>query len=415
MIEQIETVIIGGGPAGLSTSYYLNQINAENVILEKHSRVAHPWRNERWDSFTLVTPNWALFRIPECEKDGESPNGFMPKDKIVKFFESYVNKHNLSVQYNTNVVSVESANGNGYLIKTDRNTIKAKYVVVATGFLRNPRIPDFSKKISQKVLQIHSSDYRNPDALPEGAVLVVGSAQSGTQQAEELHQSGRKVFLCVGTAGRLPRSYRGKDIVEWMEQLGVFNLTLEQIPPGMKKFHSIPQLTGKNGGYTINLHKFAKDGVTLLGHLRDAEGTKVSIAPDLFDSLSIVDQTESDAVKMIDQYIQQLNIDLPKEELPVLRDGYNQHLIKEIDLKAENINTIIWAGGYDWDYSFIKVPVFDRDRFPIQNNGVTNSPGLCFVGLPWMPSERTGFLVGISEGSLSVADYISRSRSSVVN
>jgi putative flavoprotein involved in K+ transport len=406
MIEQIETVIIGGGPAGLSTSYYLNQYNKEHVILEKYDKIAHPWRNERWDSFTLVTPNWALFRIPECESYGESPDGYLPRNKIVKFFESYVEKHNFPVQYNTNVVSVESANGDGYLIKTDGKSIKAKNVVVATGFLRNPRIPKFSKKISTEILQIHSG---------KGAVLVVGSAQSGSQQAEELHDSGRKVFLCVGTAGRLPRRYRGKDIVQWMEEMGMFDLTLEQIPPDMQKFHAIPQLTGKNGGYTINLHKFARDGITLLGRLKDAESNKVFIAPDLHNSLAIVDQTESETVKMIDLYIQQLNLDIPEEQLPVLKDGYNQPLIEELDLKAENINTIIWAGGYDWDYSFIKVPVLDSEGFPIQNKGVTNSPGLCFVGMPWMPSERTAFLVGISEGSMSVANYISEKRSANIN
>lgn len=415
MIEQIETVIIGGGPAGLSTSYYLSQYNREHVILEKYDKIAHPWRNERWDSFTLVTPNWALFRLPDCERYGESPDGYMPKNKIVKFFESYVEKHNLPVQFNTNVVSVESANGDGYVIKTDGKSIKAKNVVVATGFLRNPRIPKFSHKISREILQIHSGAYRNPGSLPDGAVLIVGSAQSGTQQAEELHDSGRKVFLCVGTSGRLPRRYRGKDIVQWMEEMGMFDLTLEQKPPAMPKFHAIPQLTGKNGGYTINLHKFAQDGITLLGRLKDAESNKVFIAPDLHNSLAIVDQTESETVKMIDQFIKQLDLDLPEEKLPELKDGYSQFLIEELDLKAENIKTIIWAGGYDWDYSFVKVPVFDSDRFPIQNNGVTNSPGLCFVGIPWMPSERTAFLVGISEGSLSVANYISKKRSATVN
>jgi len=415
MIEKIETVIIGGGPAGLSTSHYLNQYNKEHVILEKSDKIAHPWRNERWDSFTLVTPNWALFRIPECESYGESPDGYLPKNKIVKFFESYVEKHNFPIQYNTNVVSVESVNGEGYVIKTDGKSIKAKNVVVATGFLRNPRIPIFSKKISNEIMQIHSGKYRNPDLLPEGAVLVVGSAQSGTQQAEELHNAGRKVFLCVGTAGRLPRRYRGKDIVQWLEEMGMFDLTLEQIPPGMQKFHSIPQLTGKNGGYTINLHKFAREGITLLGRLKDAENNKVFIKPDLHNNLAIVDQTESEAVKMIDQYIQQLKLDVPEEELPVLKDGYNQPIIEELDLKAENINTIIWAGGYDWDYSFVKVPVFDSDRFPIQNNGVTNSPGLCFVGMPWMPSERTAFLVGISDGAKNVATFIAERRSSVIN
>ena len=406
MIEQIETVIIGGGPAGLSTSYYLNQYNREHVILEKAERIAHPWRNERWDSFTLVTPNWALFRMPGSKINGESPDGFMPKDKIVNFFEGYVDKHKLPVQYNTSVLSIEPDDGLGYVIQTSGNSIKAKNVVVATGFQRVPRVPELSRKISGDILQIHSSKYRNPDSLPEGAVLIAGSGQSGAQLAEELHNSGRKVFLCVGTAGRLPRRYRGKDIIKWLDEMGVFNLTPEQLPPGVGKFRAIPQLTGKNGGYTINLHKFSRDGITLLGRLNDVEGSKVILAPDLHKSLAMVDQFESEVVKMIDQYIQELKLTVPEEELPELKDGYKQALIEEMDLESENIKTIIWAGGYDWDFSFVKVPVFDSDRFPIQNRGVTNSPGLCFVGLPWMPSERTGFLVGISEGAKNVADYI---------
>jgi len=415
MIEKIETVIIGGGPAGLSTSHYLNQYNKEHVILEKSEKIAHPWRNERWDSFTLVTPNWALFRMPGSEINGESPDGFMPKDKIVRSFESYVEKFNLPVQYNTNVLSLESNDGKCYIVKTSSNSIKAKNVVVASGFQRFPRVPKLSEKISGDILQIHSGKYRNPSSLPDGAVLIVGSGQSGTQLAEELYQSGRKVFLCVGTAGRLPRRYRGKDIIKWLDEMGAFDLTSEQLPPGMGKFRAIPQLTGKNGGYTINLHKFAKDGIRLLGRLKDAENNKVFLASDLHQSLAIVDQFENEVVKMIDQYIQASILNVPEEKLPELKDGYKQASIEELDLESENINTIIWAGGYDWDFSFVKVPVFDSDRFPIQNKGVTNSPGLCFVGLPWMPSERTGFLVGISEGSLGVANYLSDKRSATVN
>ncbi len=415
MIEQIETVIIGGGPAGLSTSYYLNQFNKEHAILEKSEMIAHPWRNERWDSFTLVTPNWALFRIPGSEMNGESPDGFLPKDKIVKFFEGYVDKHKLPVQYNTNVLSVEPDDGKGYIIKTSRDSIKAKNVVVASGFQRAPRVPKISQKISGDIMQIHSSKYRNPDLLPEGAVLIVGSGQSGTQQAEELFQAGRKVFLCVGSAGRLPRCYREKDIIKWLDEMGIFNLTPEQLPPGVGKFRAIPQLTGKNGGYTINLHKFAKDGIKLLGRLKDVEGSKVFLAPDLYNSLAMVDQFEIEVVKMIDQYIQESKLNVPEEKLPELKDGYNQPLIDELDLKSENIKTIIWAGGYDWEFSFVKLPVFDSDRFPIQHRGVTNSPGLCFVGLPWMPSEKTGFLVGISEGAKNVADYIAGTRPAEVS
>ncbi|MBK9096598.1 MAG: NAD(P)-binding domain-containing protein [bacterium] len=408
MIEQIETVIIGGGPAGLSTSYYLNQHNKEHIILEKHDKIAHPWRNERWDSFTLVTPNWALYRMPGSERNGEPSDGFMQKDKIVKFLEGYVRKNNLPVWYNTNVISVEPNGRLGYIIKTGEKTIKAKNVVVAIGFQRVPRIPQISKRISGDIHQIHSSAYRNPTSLPDGAVLIAGSGQSGTQLAEELYQSGRKVFLCVGKAGRLPRRYRGKDIIQWLDEMGIFDLTPEQLPPGVERFRPIPQLTGKNGGYTINLHKFSKDGITLLGHLKGAENNKTFFAPDLHQSLAIVDQFESEIVKMIDQYIQQMKLDLPEEKLPELKDGYKQALIEELDLESENIKTIIWAGGYDWDYSFVKIPVFDREGFPNQTRGVTNSPGLCFVGLPWMPSERTGFLVGISDGAKNVADYIAQ-------
>jgi len=410
MNERINTLIIGGGQAGLSTSYYLKQHGVEHLILEKSDKIASPWRNERWDSFTLVTPNWALFRVPESDNNGEPPDGFMPKDKIVRFFESYVEKHSLPVHYNTNVVSVEAEDNKGFIVRANNGVYEVKNVIVASGFQHLPRVPEFSHKISKDIMQIHSSSYKNPQSIPDGAVLIAGSGQSGTQIAEELNMEGRKVFLCVGTAGRLPRRYRGKDIIKWLEEMGAFETTPEQLPPGLRKFGPIPQLTGRRGGYTINLHQFARDGITLLGHLKDAEKNKIFIENDLHKSLNIVDQFEKEIVKMIDKYIQERKMDLPEEKLPEPDYGYKQPLIKEIDLKAENVKTIIWAGGYKWDYSFVKLPVFDNDRFPVQNRGVTDVPGLCFVGLPWMPSEKTGFLVGVSEAAKYIADYIYRKR-----
>jgi putative flavoprotein involved in K+ transport len=279
-------------------------------------------------------------------------------------------------------------------------------VVIATGFFQQPKIPGFAMHLSSDIHQLHSSQYRNPDSLPNGAVLVVGSGQSGGQITEELYRAGRKVFLCVGTAGRAPRRYRGKDIIKWLEILGFFNLTPEQLPPGMGKFDGIPHLSGTNGGHTINLHQFARDGVTLLGHLRGATGHRVSIAPDLHKNLAIIDQFEGDVTRMIDDHIQENGLDAPAEDLPQLRDGYEQPIIEALDLKQEGINTILWARGYTFDYSMVKLPVFDQDGFPVQSGGVTHYPGLYFVGIPWMPSEKTGFLVGVGESARHIVNCI---------
>jgi putative flavoprotein involved in K+ transport len=416
MIENINTLIIGGGQAGLSTSYYLKEQGIEHIILDKSDRIANNWRNERWDSFTLVTPNWALFRIPGSERNGESPDGFMPREKVVKFFENYVEKFKLPVQFKTQVTSVEVVDNNGYLVQTNKETYKVKNVVVAAGLLQKPKLPSFVNNFSSDIFQIHSSKYKNPGSIPEGAVLIVGSGQSGCQITEELYKSRRKVFLCTGTAGRIPRRYRGKDIIEWLEKVGMFETTPEQLPPGMSKFYGIPQLSGANGGRTINLHQFARDGVTLLGHLQGTEKHKAIIAPDLHKNLEMVDQFEVMCTNFIDEYISKNNLDIPAEELPKLKDGYNQQVIEELDLKKEGINSVIWANGYTFDFSFVKLPVFDVDGFPIQKSGVTDYPGLYFVGLPWMPSEKSGFLVGVAWHAKYISDHIAaKEKTSPVN
>jgi putative flavoprotein involved in K+ transport len=247
-------------------------------------------------------------------------------------------------------------------------------------------------------------------------VLVVGSVQSGCQIAEELYQQGRKVFLSTGSAGRVPRRYRGKDIIEWLLLSGLFDLTPEQLPPGLGKFTGIPHFSGTNGGRSLNLHQFARDGVTLLGHLRDVgqdevgqdgmRQDKVWFHPDLHENLAKADQFELGALTMVDDYIEANGLDAPLEELPRLRDGYEQPSIEELDLKAAGISTIIWAMGYTFDYSLVKLPVRDGDGFPIQTRGVTNYPGLYFVGIPWMPSEKSGALFGVGESARHIASTI---------
>jgi putative flavoprotein involved in K+ transport len=405
MTEHIETVIVGGGQAGLAMSYHLAQHKREHVVLEQAAQAGNVWRNQRWDSFTLVTPNWS-FRMPGAEDNDADRDGFMSRDQVVAYFDRHVERFQPPIQYNTRVLAVEPFDSKGYRVQTPERTYQAGNVVIATGFFQQPKIPPFAAGLSPNITQLHSSAYRNPEALPAGAVLIVGSAQSGCQIAEELYQRGRQVFLCTGRAGRVPRRYRGKDIIAWLDQTGLFDLTPEQLPPGMSKFEGIPHFSGANGGHTLNLHQFARDDVRLLGHLRGAQGDKVALAPDLHENLAQVDQFEREVLKMIDGYILEHGLDAPVEDVPQLRDGYAQPLIEELELKAAGISTMIWAIGYTFDYSLVKLPVRDADGFPIQTSGVSSYPGLYFVGMPWMPTERSGFLIGVGEAAQRIAANI---------
>jgi putative flavoprotein involved in K+ transport len=403
-MERIDTVIVGGGQAGLATSYSLKQHGHEHVVLEQAARAAPVWRDERWDSFTLVTPNWTL-SLPGAEYAGPDPDGFTPRDEVVAYFDRYVDRFQLPVQTNTRVVSVEAKDGAGYRVTTPKRNYDARNVVVATGFEQKPKIPVVAGEIDPGIAQLHSSQYKNPESLPAGAVLLVGSAQSGAQIAEELYQSGRDTFLSVGNAGRVPRRYRGKDVVTWLSAIGFFDMTPDKLPVPKENF-APPHVSGAKGGHTLNLHQFARDGVSLLGHFRGASGTTATLAPDLHELHTRADQFERQAQKMIDDYIQASGLDAPEEELPQLRDGFAQPIREELDLHAAGITSIIWATGYRHDYGLVKLPVVDGDGFPIQNRGVTNHDGLYFVGQPWMPSLKTGILAGVGEFVAHIASQI---------
>ncbi len=404
-MERVETLIVGGGQAGLATSYYLKQHGREHIVLEQAAQAANAWRNDRWDSFTLVTPNWTV-RMPGAEYAGADPDGFMPRDEVITYFDRYVERFQLPVQGTAEVVSVEPMNQRGYRVQTRQHTFVTKNVVMTTGLFQEPKIPPFAADLPPGITQLHSGKYRNPESLPAGAVLVVGSAQSGCQIAEELYQCGRKVFLCTGSAGRAPRRYRGKDVIAWLNQIGFFDLTPEQLPPIMAKFGGIPHVSGTRGGHTLNLHQFARDGVTLLGHLRGAASDKVSLVPDLHANLAKADAFERNALNMIDGYIQANELDVPNEELPQLRDGYEHPSVEELDLQAAGISSVIWATGYAFDFRLVKLPVRDNDGFPIQERGVTGYAGLYFAGLPWMPSARSGLLMGVGESAKHIASHI---------
>jgi putative flavoprotein involved in K+ transport len=408
MNESIQTIIVGGGQAGLATSYWLRQLKCEHVILEQSAQAANAWRNDRWDSFTLVTPNWAT-RMPGAESPGGDPHAFMPRDELVAYFEGYIERFQLPIRYNVRVTCVEK-DDTQYIVKTDNGAFKANQVVVATGLFQRPKIPAFGAQLAPDVMQLHSGAYRHPRSIPPGAVLVVGSAQSGCQITEELYQSGRRVYLCTGSAPRVPRRYRGKDIYEWAHLTGFLDRTPDKLPSPRARFAGNPQVSGKNGGHTLNLHRFARDGVTLLGRIANAAGHIIKLAPDLKENLAKSDGGEANFCKMVDDYIAQNGLDAPPEELPQLRDGYTSPETLELDLKAASVTTIIWAMGYNFDFSLVKLPTFDADGFPVQQRGASNYAGLYFVGMPWMPTQKSGLLLGVGQAAEYVAAHIAARR-----
>ncbi len=404
MTTRIDTLIIGGGQAGLATSYYLGKLGREHLVLEHAAQAGSAWRNDRWDSFALLTPNWS-FQLPGAPYQGAAPEAFMPRDEIVARFEQYTQRFRLPVQYGVRVCSVTPTDG-GYTVQSEAEVFQARQVVVATGLYQRPKLPAFASQLSGRVAQVHSGKYRNPSALPDGAVLVVGSGQSGAQIAEELYFSGRKVYLCVSSAGRAPRRYRGKDIYEWLHLSGFLDRTVEKLPSPKARFNANPHLSSRDGGRTLNLHQFARDGVRLLGRLRGGQGERLFFHSDLHENLEKADRFEAELARLVDDYIQRLGLRVPEETLPQLRDGYALAETSELDLRSAGINTIIWAMGYDFDFNLVKLPIFDEFGYPRQRRGVTEYAGLYFVGLPWLHKQKSGLLVGVGEDAQYIAERI---------
>jgi putative flavoprotein involved in K+ transport len=391
MSGRVETIIIGGGQAGLATAYGLKQRRREHLVLDAADRPAHAWRNERWDSFTFVTPNWFL-NMPGAAYQGDAPDGFMPRDEIVAFFENYVRRFDLPVRHGVRVDAVErEPEGDLYRVRSAAGEWRARNVVVATGLFQKARIPPLGSALDPDIQQLTTSTYRNPAQLPPGAVLVVGSGQSGMQIAEELYQNGRRVFLSVSGAGRVPRRYRGKDLFHWLDRNGFMDQTSDKLPSPRARFGPNPHLSGRDGGHSLNLHRFARDGVVLCGHIVAAGDSTVRFAPDLKESLAKADKIETDILAGIDAWIREHAPETPPDEAaPRLDDGFRAEDVSEFDLRQAGIRSIIWACGFSWDFSLVKLPVLDADGYPLGTRGLTPFPGLYFVGLPWLHTRGSG-------------------------
>ncbi len=410
MFERVEVVVIGAGQAGLAISYYLTQQGRTHVVLEKDSQVGSAWRHGRWDSFTLVIPNWAV-RLPGFPYRGDNPDGFMERAEIVSHLEQYASSFGAPVRFGVTVTAVDPApGGSGYLVSTaNGDTYAAANVVVTTGSFQFPRPTKLAEAFPPNISQMHSSSYCNPDGLPPGAVLVVGSADTGCQITEELCESGRQVYLCVGRSSRRPRRYRGKDGTFWAVTLGGMNQTVDQLPDPGARFAANPHLTGKNGGYTLNLHQFARNGVVLLGHLLDVRGNTIVLAPDLCENLAFADKGSDDFKNNVDAFVRETGMDVPSPQpdpIDEVRSDAGENAPTTLDLQAAGITSVIWANGYGFDYSWVHLPVLDSWGYPIQQRGVTKFSGLYFLGMNLLHSRKSGILYGVGEDAEHVATEI---------
>lgn len=400
MSHDYSVIIIGGGQAGLSMSYCLKQRGIDHVVFEKY-QIAHSWRSKRWDSFCLVTPNWQC-TLPGFSYSGSDPNGFMQRDEIVQYIESYAQAFQPPVKEGVEVFRVRQRAVSGFDVSTSIGEFTAEQVVVATGGYHAPKIPRMAERFPEFITQIHSSEYKNPESLPEGDVLVVGTGQSGCQIAEDLHLAGRSVHLCVGSAPRSPRMYRGKDVVDWLDMMGYYDIPIDQHPQKEKVRHKTNHyVTGRGGGREIDLRHFALEGMKLYGRLTDVQGDRLTFQPNLRQNLDQADAVAESIKKTIDTFIEKNGLEVPVDSpyQPVWQPSEDP---LEMNYRETQISTVIWSIGYNTDLRWVEVPVFDGMGYPGHRRGVTTISGFYFLGLPWLYTWGSARFSGIARD----ADYL---------
>jgi putative flavoprotein involved in K+ transport len=401
-------IVIGAGGSGLSVSYHLTRLGVEHIVIER-GQVGNSWAADRWDSFHLVNPNWAL-RLHGFEYRGDNPDGYLSRAETVKLLENYASLFGAPVRTGVDVVSLERACPEGFILRTSTGDMVAENVIVATGAFGRPAFPAGKEDIPAGITQVHSNEYKSASQLPDGAVLVIGSGQSGAQIMEDLFDSGRRVYLSVGKAGRRPRRYRGKDSSWWNNEMGGFDQTIADVKSlSEARFGSSSHTSGTKGGHSIYLRAFARDGVTLVGRFVKADGCRLTFADDVRESLDAADAHAERWRRGVDAYIEENGLDMPPEPSPD-PEGLDRYPEQDpptgLDLRAAGISTIIWATGYRYDYSWIKLPVSGERGFPVQRRGVTVWPGLYFTGLHWMHSAKSAQFIGVGEDASYVAEHI---------
>lgn len=412
----LDTIVVGAGHAGLGVSSFLEHDGREHVVLER-GRIGETWRSQRWESFRLNTPNW-MNRLPGQDLEGAPREGFGDVGGLVGGFERYARQLGLPVSTGVTVTAVERDDASGVFTVSGASgtgpvSWRARTVVVAAGLQRAPKLPAFGRDLPAGMIQLHSSQYRAPDRLPPGAVVVVGCAQSGCQVAEDLLAAGREVLLCASKVARVPRRYRGRDILEWWAETGLLDQGLADLEDPALRFAAQPQVSGVGPrGHTVSLQQLARDGVRLLGRALGVNEGRLALDPRLGESVRFADERSARFKRDIDAALVRAGRELPPCEEDAADapapEWYDVGGPGELDLRAAGVGAVIWCTGVTGDFGWLRLPVLDERGLPRHEEGASPVPGLFFAGLPWMRTRKSGIIYGIRDDGARIAEAVGK-------
>ncbi|NRB16929.1 MAG: NAD(P)-binding domain-containing protein [Rhodobacteraceae bacterium] len=406
-IEKVDTLVVGAGQAGVAMSEHLTRNGVPHVVLER-DRIAERWRTGRWDSLVANGPAWHD-RFPGLEFSDTDPDAFVSKDRVADYFVEYANMIEAPIRCGVEVKQAEQlANRPGFRVETSDGVFEARNIVAATGAFQCPVVPPVVPKETD-IVQMHSFDYRNPDQLPDGAVMVVGAGSSGVQIADELMRAGKKVYLSVGPHDRPPRAYRGRDNVWWLGVLGMWDAAA--MKPGTERFTIC--VSGARGGHTVDFRDLAAQGITLVGMTQKFEDGVLSFEADLAENVANGDAGYLSMLDAADAYVTRNGLDFPED--PDARDfgpvpESVSDPVRELNLAEAGVTSIIWATGFSQDFSWLKVDAFDEAGKPKHQKGLSSEPGVYFLGLPWQSCRGSSFIWGVWHDAKHVADHIATQR-----
>jgi putative flavoprotein involved in K+ transport len=411
-VERIDTLVVGAGQAGIAMSEHLGEMGIPHLVLERR-RIAERWRSERWDSLVANGPAWHD-RFPNLEFEGVAPEVFPTKERVATYFEDYARMIQAPIRTGVEVTRVARAdNRPGFIVTTSDGVIEALRVVVATGPFQIPSLPEVVPAVAG-ILQLHSSTYKNPGQLPEGAVLVVGGGASGSQIAEELCQVGRKVYLSIGEHYRPPRSYRQRDYVWWLGVLGKWDEIRKTKQRGK---HVAFAVSGYEGGKTVDFRRLAHAGITVLGMTKGYENGIMHFEDDLKRNIVQGDEDYFEVLREADAYIERNGLKLPPEpDAWKLLDDPEciRKPLLQLDLAQAGVRTILWATGFKFDFSWLQTPAaFDEQGAPFHKRGISGEQGIYFVGLPELTNRASSFIYGCWHDAKYIADHIAIQRNYV--
>lgn len=406
-MQRTDVLIVGAGQAGLAMSCCLSDLGIEHIVVERGD-VANRWRTDGWDSLRLLTPNW-MTRLPGRVYAGDDPDGFMTARELLAWLEQYARSLRAPIETHTTVLRVRQ-HGGRYCVITDRGTWSAANVVIATGYCDRAAVPAIHRQLTPRITQIVPRDYRHPGQLPPGGVLVVGASATGIQIADELQQSGRDVTIAVGQHTRLPRTYRGRDILWWLDRMGVLSEGSERVYDiEISRQQPSLQLVGRPDRSTLDLGVLRAQGVRVVGRLRELDGRIARFEDDLFATTAAADFKLAGILQRVDAFIEKGGMNAEAREpfrpvWPLFRSSQTS-----LDLEADGIETVIWATGYRRDYSWLDVPVLDARGEIVRSGGITGQPGLYVLGLNFLRRRNSSFIAGVGDDARELAaDIASR-------